>query len=71
MTRLATLLLLIAALALSFAPEVTAFGLGKRGAGFGKLGAAASKGSNGIAPVACGTGVIDLSAGCPLPMIGS
>lgn len=27
-------------------------------------------GTGGAAPVGCGTGVIDASAGCPLPMLG-
>lgn len=29
------------------------------------------KTTSGTAPTGCGTGVIDASAGCPLPMLGS
>jgi hypothetical protein len=64
------LLVLFAAL-LSSGVSAHRFGLGHLGLGLGKLGAAGSKGSNGTAPTGCGAGVIDASAGCPLPMLGS
>lgn len=65
--RTAFLILGIVALAgLSYAPKVTALGVGHSGIGMGKLGAASSQGSNGVAPVGC-SGVIDLSTGCILP----
>lgn len=67
--RTAFLIMGLAALAAaSYAPQVTALGVGRIGLGMGKLGAAASQGSNGIAPVGCGSGVIDLSTGCTLPI---
>jgi hypothetical protein len=61
---------LLAAL-LSSGVSAHRFGLGHLGLGMGKLGAAGSQGSNGTAPTGCGTGTIDASAGCPLPMLGS
>jgi hypothetical protein len=67
--RAAFLILGIAALvAVSYAPQVTALGVGRLGLGMGKLGAADSQGSNGTAPTGCGSGVIDLSTGCTLPI---
>lgn len=67
--RTAFLILGLAALvAASYAPQVAALGIGRLGLGVGKLGAADSQGSNGIAPVGCGAGVIDLSTGCTLPI---
>jgi hypothetical protein len=45
-----------------------AFGLGREGLGFGKLGVANKKGVAGPAPPAC-TGTIDLSTGCVQPML--
>ena len=63
--RALTTILLLAAL-LSSSADARMFGRGREGLGMGKLGAAGSKGSNGIPPVTCGTGVIDLSAGCTI-----
>ena len=65
-TRTLYLFFVIAALALLSAPQVFAFGVGMPT--LGKLGASSSQGSNGVAPVGCGSGVIDLSAGCTLPI---
>lgn len=64
--RTAFLILGIAALvAVSYAPQVTALGIGRLGLGMGKLGAADSQGSNGIPPVGCvpgaPTGQMDFS----------
>lgn len=68
--RTAFLIIGIAALAAFSAGEgfARSFGLGHLGLGMGKLGAAGSQGSNGVAPVGCGSGVIDLSTGCTLPI---
>ena len=54
-TRLITLLLLLALTALSADARPRTFWIGREGLGLGKLGAAGSKGSNGIAPVGCTT----------------
>lgn len=49
--------------------------VGKIGAGgslgfTGRFPLSGGFGSGGPPPVGCGTGVIDASAGCPLPMLG-
>jgi hypothetical protein len=61
--------ILLISLALSFAQQVHAFGLGRLGIGFGKLGAITQKGGSSPPPGGC-QGAVDASAGCPLPMIG-
>lgn len=38
--------------------------------GFMMLHVGSSDGNGGVAPVNCGTGVIDLSTGCTQPMLG-
>ena len=55
-------------LALAGAAHAFGIGLGNR---FGRMGAMNKAGSVTPPPTGCGTGVLDLSAGCPLPMIGS
>ena len=70
MTRAITIALLIAALLAATQSEAKRFWLGREGLGMGKLGAAGSQGSNGVAPVTCGNGTINLSTGCPQPMLG-
>ena len=67
MKRLLTIVLLIA-LAVSATADARTFWFGHEGLGHGKLGAAGSQGSNGAPPATCGTGVIDLSTGCTLPI---
>lgn len=55
-------------MALAGAAQAFGLGLGNR---FGRLGASDGAGSITPPPASCGTGVIDASAGCPLPMLGS
>jgi hypothetical protein len=45
-----------------------AFGLGREGLGFGKLGVASKAGTGGAPPSSC-NGAIDLSTGCVMPML--
>lgn len=54
-------------LALAGAAHAFGFGLGDR---FGRMGVASAPRSVPPPPSGC-TGVIDASAGCPLPMLGS
>jgi hypothetical protein len=59
--------LIAALLLLALATAAHGFGLGL-GTRLGRLGAISKSGS--VTPASC-SGVIDASAGCPLPMLGS
>jgi hypothetical protein len=57
--------ILIISLTIGFAREVNAFGLGRLGAGFGRLGAIGKGGSVAPPPTGCAsTGIFDLSNTC-------
>ncbi len=67
----ALILILTLSVAASASTDIAGkFGAG-RGLGFtGRMPLSGGWGSSGPPPVGCGTGVIDASAGCPLPMLG-